>query len=186
MLVIAAINIQRCQLISNGSSVCVWMFPDIFSMLGTKWVTKEAFLFVAVTNILWFVGRKQYGGVWPTYSNRSVRKPHRKLKSCESCSDAVHSYVTLHARERSSLCCYWKHWFNRGRECRSPACRNLNSQLQNSTYSSVCVCVWERTLDGTSPVHPFLTPDMHYCSSDSFSITTQVSQQRGTLPAVYF
>lgn len=34
--------------------------------------------------------------------------------------------------------------------------------------------------DGISPAHPSLTLDAHDCSSDSFSITTQLSQQRGT------
>lgn len=41
--------------------------------------------------------RKQYDGVWPTYNT----EPHRN--SCESYRDAVHSYVTLHARRESSL-----------------------------------------------------------------------------------
>lgn len=34
--------------------------------------------------------------------------------------------------------------------------------------------------DGISLVHPSLALNIHYCGSDSFSITTQVSQQRGT------
>lgn len=34
--------------------------------------------------------------------------------------------------------------------------------------------------DGISPAHPSLTLDAHDCGSDSFLITTQLSQQRGT------
>lgn len=174
------------------------VFPNIFSRLERKRTFRRAFLLIRVINTLWFAWRKQYGGVWPTNSNGSMRKPHRKLKSCESYTDAVHSYVTLHARAKSSLACFWKHWFNREMGVCQVSCIQ---EFEYSISKQHTVCMWvgqrvcgcksickfsltsfQRLLgpDGIAPAHPSLTLDAHDCGSDSFSTTTQLSQQRGT------
>lgn len=72
----------------------------------TLCATQSALLLVGVINILQLVRRKQYVRVQPAYSSGSVRTPQKKLESCELHTDAVHSHVTLHAREKSSLAYY--------------------------------------------------------------------------------
>jgi len=101
------------------------------------------------------------GAHWPTIENTGLRG-----KGCVS--SLLHKRIQIHSFKTVHFVWVFM-WLGR-RVC---GCKCMLKFYLSS---------FQRLLgpDGISPVHPSLTLDTHDWGSDSFSITTQLSQQRGT------
>jgi len=60
-----------------------------------------------------------------------LNKPYRK--PFKSDRDVAHTHVTLHAKEKSSLLYFWKHWFEREREDWVKSAASKNSYTFRNT-----------------------------------------------------